>query len=121
MLLPILAAALIQTATAAAPPEKETVISFAGNGGLRDWEFGPTRDVLVVRDRTEHWYRVTTTGPCPNIGNLDTLSYTTDSNGTFDRFSRIRFLRYPNVTCGVKSIVATVAPPSKGGKRVAKR
>jgi hypothetical protein len=121
VLLPIIAAFLMQTAAPDASSEKEIVISFAGNGGLRDWAFGPTRDVLLVRDRTEHWYRVTTTGPCPNLGNLDTLTYTTDSNGTFDRFSRIRFLRYPNVTCGVKSIVATVAPPSKGGKRVAKR
>ncbi|KQR87659.1 DUF6491 family protein [Sphingomonas sp. Leaf343] len=121
MLLPILTAALIQTATAGTPPEKETVISYAGNGGLRDWEHGPTRDVLFVRDRTERWYRVTTSGPCPRIGNLDTLTYTTDSNGVFDRFSRIRFLRYPNVTCGVKSIVSTATPPSKGGKLAAKR
>ncbi len=48
MLLPIIAA-LMPIATASAPPGKETVISFAGNGGLRDWAFGPTRDVLLVR------------------------------------------------------------------------
>lgn len=115
----LLASTLPQTAPQHAPLGRETVITFAAGGTLRDWERGEARDILYVRDRNEQWYRITTSGPCPNLGGIDTLSYTTDGNGTFDRFSRLRFLRYPGVTCGVRSIVTSLPPPAKQGSRKA--
>ncbi len=108
----VLAAAQQQPPPPDAPDGRETVITFVGGGGLRDWRRDPSRrDVLLVRDRTERWYRVTLSGPCGAFRrSLDTLSYTTDPNGTFDRFSRIRFGSFPNQQCRVRSIVASVSP-----------
>jgi len=89
----------------------ETQITFAGNGNLRDWQRGPDGGgVLYVRDRTERWYEVRLTGPCRLFRNLDTLSYTTDPNGTFDRFSRLRVASLPDQTCGVAGIRESTPP-----------
>ena len=107
-------------AAADVPPRpaagKETFISFASNGGLRDWQAGPDRNIIYVRDRQEQWYRVALTGPCATYP-LDTLTYTTDDNGTFDTFSTLRFARYPLTTCGVTSIRASTPPPGRPGAR----
>lgn len=108
----LIALSLLATpAFAADPLGKETVITNAGNGGLRNWQAGPARSgVLYVRDRTDRWYQVTLTGPCTTDTALDTLTYTTDPTGTFDRFSRVRVARYPNRICGVRSIKTSSAP-----------
>ncbi len=98
------------------PPGKETVITFAGNGGLRDWQAGPPDSGIVyVRDRNLNWYRVQLTGPCARDRALDTLRYTTDVNGTFDRFSRVSLARYPNQICGVTSIRTSLPPKGQPG------
>lgn len=104
-------------AQANAPVGQETVITYAGNGALRDWRRDPDReDVLYVRHRTERWYRVTLSGPCQGLRRgLDGLIYTTDANGTFDRFSRIRFSSLPNQSCLVRSIVRSAPPPGEPG------
>ena len=113
--------ALAFAAPAAADPRPigtETVITFAGGGGLRDWQRGGVEsDTLFVRDRTEQWYRVTLTGPCRFDRPQDTLSYTTDTAGTFDRFSQIRVARYPEQLCGVKSIRTSLPPAGRQGRR----
>ena len=97
---------------------QETVIPFAAGGNLREWQRGGAQsDTLFVRDRTEQWYRVTLTGPCRFDRPLDTLSYTTDPTGTFDRFSRIRVARYPEQLCGVKSIQFSLPPAGHQGRR----
>ncbi|WP_288936828.1 DUF6491 family protein [uncultured Sphingomonas sp.] len=115
LVLPMLVTALLGSTATARPQralDKETVISFAAGGGLRDWQPGPTgSNIVYVRDRTLNWYRVTLTGPCARDRALDTLTYTTDPNGTFDRFSRVSVARFPNQTCGVTSI-RTSAPPA---------
>ena len=96
----------------------ETTIAFASNGGLRDWARDPAqRDLLYVRDRTEHWYQVRLTGDCGANFSLDTLGYTTNNLGAFDLFSRISFLRQPNVVCGVKSIRTSLPPAGHQGRR----
>jgi hypothetical protein len=101
-----------------APLGKETVITNAGGGTLREWQAGPARSGIVyVRDRREQWYQVTLTGPCTTDTALDTLTYTTDVNGTFDRFSRIKVARYPNRICGISSIKTSLAPEGKVGLR----
>ena len=102
-----------------APLGHETTIPFAGNGGLRDWEPGvPNSGVVYVRDRRQRWYQVTLTGPCVRDRALDTLSYTTDTNGTFDRFSRVSVARYPQQVCGVTSIRTSLPPPARHGQGV---
>ena len=101
----------------------ETVISQVGSGGLRNWRPAPGRkDVLYVRDRTERWYQVTLTGPCESLQrNLDTLSYTTDPAGRFDRFSRLQLASRPYQACGVKSLRRSTppadAPVDRQGRR----
>jgi hypothetical protein len=95
---------------------KETVISFASGGGLRDWQAGaPDSGILYVRDRTQHWYQVTLSGPCVKNAVPDNMTYTTDINGTFDKFSMVQFGRYPNQTCGVTSIRTSTPPPGQPG------
>ncbi len=121
-LFPLLAPALALAAPVAAsqprPIGQETVISYAGNGGLRDWQRGGAiSDTLYVRDRTEQWYEVRLTSRCRLYGPLDTLSYTTDSNGTFDRFSRISVSSTPGQICGVASIRTSLPPQGHQGRR----
>ena len=95
----------------------ETTISFASNGGLRDWRRDPAEgDLLYVRDRTERWYQVRLTGDCGLIP-LDTLAYTTNNLGQFDLFSRISFLRRPNMVCGVRSIRTSLPPADHQARR----
>lgn len=115
----ILLSALLAVQGAAAPPADlpsgtaygdPTIIRMAANGALRDWRPGPNgSDTLYVRDRTERWYQVTLTGPC-DYRRLDTLSYTTDPVGDFDRFSRLRFSFLPQQNCGVKEIRRSTPP-----------
>ena len=94
----------------------ETTIQYASGGGLRDWQPGPPHSGIVyVRDRRLHWYQVTLTGPCVTDSALDSLHYTTDAIGQFDRFSRITVGRYPERTCGVTSIRASAPPPGQPG------
>lgn len=114
------ALALSTPLAARQPPAigQETVISYAGNGGLRDWQRGGTiSDLLYVRDRTDQWYAVRLSGRCHFYGSLDTLSYTTDVNGTFDRFSRISVSSSPGQVCGVTSIRTSLPPKEHQGRR----
>jgi hypothetical protein len=118
ILLPLFAAAALQASAGApagaapgTPYGPETTITFASNGNLREWTRGPNgAGILYVRDRQQRWYQVRTTGPCRLDRALDTLSYTTDPNGTFDRFSRLRVARLPNQNCGVQSIRRSTPP-----------
>jgi hypothetical protein len=112
-----LVAALALSAIAQSQFGQETIITQAGGGSLREWQRGDVPGVLYVRDRTEHWYRVTLTGPCRMDRPLDTLTYTTDPAGNFDRFSRVRLLRYPNTVCGVASIRTSAPPPGRAGSK----
>lgn len=98
------------------PVGTETVITYASGGGLRQWQRGGVDNgILYVRDRREQWYQVTLTGPCRLDRALDTLTYTTDVNGTFDRFARVKVARYPEQTCGVKSIRTSLPPKGQPG------
>ncbi len=104
-------------ALAAAPRAdvpRETVIRYAANGGIRNVETGPPgSDIVYLQDRTLRWYRVTMTGPCLPDRSLQTIAFRTDALGTFDRFSQIVSLRFPDRACGVRSIVASDAPPAQ--------
>lgn len=126
----ILLSVLLAAQGAAAPPAnlpsgtaygEPTVIRMA-SGNLRDWRRGGRNsDILYVRDRTERWYKVTLTGPCQFQRPLDSLNYTTDPVGNFDRFSRLRVGFQPEQNCGVKEIRRSTppadAPVDRKGRR----
>ena len=108
-----LAFGALASAPAQQTDEGETTISYAGNGGLRDWQrIEKEPRILYARDRAERWYRIAMTGPCGTRDASETIIYTTDSNGTFDRFSSISTARYPDQMCRVTSIRRTPPPPS---------
>lgn len=112
----LLAAAVIAAPAMGRPPiGKETVIPFASGGALREWQAGPEDGIVYVRDRNERWYRVVIKGPCATGTALETLSYTTNAIGTFDRFSRIRTPRFPGIVCGVASIRTSPPPIGRTG------
>lgn len=111
----ILVGLALLAAPALAAQGKQTVISNASNGGIRDYQAGAPGEVFL-RDRTERWYRVALTGDClDSKTNLATLKFSTDTTGTFDRFSRVSSSRYPGRVCGVTSIVASPPPPGQPG------
>jgi hypothetical protein len=110
---------VIALAVIAAPvlagQDKQTVIVNASNGGIRDYQAGAPGEVFL-RDRTERWYRVALTGDClDSKTDQAALSFSTDTTGTFDRFSRVSSSRFPGRVCGVKSIVASPPPPGQPG------
>jgi hypothetical protein len=110
----IAAASVAVPAAAQKPPiGQETVIPFAANGGIRNFTRGESADIVYLQSRTNDWYRVTLTGPCLAADTLDTLLYSTDASGTLDRFSQLRSRRFPNQTCGVRTIVRSEPPPNR--------
>ena len=115
-----LAALASLTAVAAAAQTRqigiETNIVDAGNGGIRNVEAGPPGSNLVyLQDRRLRWYAVKMSGPCLSDRALDTIGFSTDTTGTFDRFSQITSTRYPGRVCGVTSIVTSAPPPGQPG------
>ena len=107
-----------QAAPTAAPTvsAEETTIPFAAGGGIRNFEAGPAgSNIVYLQSRTLRWYRVTLSGPCLPDRTLQTLTFRTDVNGTFDRFSQIGSTRYPNRVCAVNSVVRSDPPPGQPG------
>jgi len=101
------------------PIGKTTTIPFAAGGGLRNWQVGaPGTNIVYVQDRRSQWYRVQLTGPCAESGDPGTLTYTTDTNGTFDRFSHVSAPRTsPDGSCGVVSIESSLPPRGQPGHK----
>ena len=97
----------------------QVTISFAGNGGLRNWTKGADDSSLYVQDRTLRWYYVGLSGPCLRNVATTSIGYTTDSNGQLDQFSNVFDLTRPEQRCRVTSIVRTAKPPQYGGKGIA--
>lgn len=99
------------------PVGTETTIGFAAGGGLRNWQAGPAGSRIVyVQDRRLQWYAVTLTGPCVRGPHgAMRFVYTTDANGTFDRFSHVSSPDTPGATCGVTSIKTSLPPKGQPG------
>tara|TARA_B100000678_G_scaffold220820_1_gene188156 strand:- start:696 stop:1097 length:402 start_codon:yes stop_codon:yes gene_type:complete len=120
-----LALALAFSAPAQAAPvvpvadRPQVTISFAGNGGLRNWTKGDDDSSLYVQDRTLRWYYVGLSGPCLRNVATNSIGYTTDPNGQLDQFSNVFDLTRPEQRCRVTSIVRTAKPPQYGGKGIA--
>ena len=95
--------------TAAAPaPAGEVQIPFASQN-IWNWRVVDNNTVLI-QDRGRRWYKATLWGNCINLSFSQRLSFVSNPNGTFDRFSSIR---YGDQRCPLRSLVATTAPPKK--------
>ena len=115
-------AGLVTAGAATAQPQRPAVrsvsIPFAANGGLRDWQLDKADPAsLFVRDRTNRWYHVKLSGPCPRYRSLDTMVYTTNPTGNFDTFSRVSFPGSGNIRCGVQFIERSAPPPQVKSRR----
>lgn len=95
---------------------KETTISYAANGGLRNWQAGPRGSNIVhVQDRRMRWYQVTLSGPCIRERSSFPLQFRTRNDGQFDRFSQVWSRDRPGAICGVKSIKTSLPPKGQPG------
>ncbi len=100
-----------QEAPQTRPIGVETQISFAANGGIRDWRRGPEdSNIVYLQARNLRWYEVTLTGPCLDNTSFEPMIYTTGPGGALDRFSRISSARNPDLVCGVESIKTSLPP-----------
>ena len=98
-----------------APPNgaRETSISYAANGGIRDWHAEDERGIYLM-DRTGRWYYARFSHPCFNLPSLQSLVFSTDpATGRFDHFSTVGT---GQLSCDVASVVKSRRPAAKGGK-----
>lgn len=114
------AALLLGSGAASAAPEqptkigtKEVGISYAANGGIRDWHAEDERGIYL-RDRAGRWYYARFSHPCFNLPSLQSLVFSTDpATGRFDHFSTVGT---GQLSCDVASVVRSEPPAAKGGK-----
>lgn len=89
---------------------RETTIAFAANGGLSNWQAGPSgSNSVFVQDRRGLWYQLKLSGACLTSVS-DGLGYETNNAGGVDLNSPIWSLRNPNARCGIESIKTSNAP-----------
>jgi hypothetical protein len=93
---------------AAPAPADEVQIPFAGQN-IWKWQV-VDNNTLLIQDRGRRWYKATLWGNCISLPFAQTISFVSNPNGTFDRFSSIRF---GGQRCPLRSLVATTAPPKK--------
>jgi hypothetical protein len=97
--------------TIATAPAEEVQIAFAGQN-IWKWQV-LDNNTLLIQDRGRRWYKATLWGNCISLPFAQTISFVSNPNGTFDRFSSIRF---GGQRCPLRSLVATTAPPKKPAK-----
>jgi Family of unknown function (DUF6491) len=90
------------------PAAREVQIPFASQNILK-WQVVDNNTVLI-QDRGRRWYKATLWGNCIDLSFSQRLSFVSNPNGTFDKFSSIRF---GDQRCPLRSLVATTAPPKK--------
>lgn len=116
----LLAASLLLGTGAASAAEqptrigtKEVGISYAANGGIRDWHAEDENGIYLM-DRTGRWYYARFSHRCFNLPSLQSLVFTTDpATGRFDHFSTVGT---GQLSCDVASVVKAERPAAKGGK-----
>ncbi len=80
-------------------------ISFADRA-IRNWRV-PERDILLIEANHGRWYRAEFFGPCPGLRFTQRLGFDTNSDGRFDRFSRVVT---PDGVCQLRSLVRIPDP-----------
>lgn len=108
-----LAAAVAASAPALASTNvaRQASIHHANNGGIRDW-YAPNARGIYLRDRTNRWYYAAFSNECPGVLQDDTVGFDTFGDSRFDRSSRV-VTRFGS--CALDSVIASPAPPAKGG------
>ena len=114
------AAALAVPATAASPAttaptkaEPQARIPFAAHHGIYDWRVVNDHE-LLIQSEGGTWYEATLMGTCFDLPFAERIGFTTNPDGSFDRFSSI-LVRHQR--CPVTSLVVTTAPAAKPGPR----
>jgi hypothetical protein len=99
-----------------APLGTETVINNAANGGIRNFQPGPSgSSTIYLQDRRLLWYRVDLSGPCFPERSLNQVGFRTGPDNRLDRLSSIYSLRFAKRVCGVRSITASAPPAGQPG------
>ncbi len=107
--------ALPARATGAPAPPPQARIPFANHHGIYDWRVIDDH-TLLIQSEGGSWYRATLMGPCFNLPFAERIGFTTNPDGSFDRFSSI-LVR--DQRCPLTSLVVTKPPTGKpGGRRV---
>ncbi|HUY83269.1 MAG TPA: DUF6491 family protein [Steroidobacteraceae bacterium] len=102
-------------ATAVPAPQPQAQIPFANHHGIYDWRVIDDH-TLLIQSEGGTWYRATLMGSCFNLPFAERIGFTTNPDGSFDRFSSI-LVRDQH--CPLTSLVVTKAPTGKhGGRRV---
>ena len=110
------AAAALAVPASAAPPAKaepQARIPFANHHGIYDWRVVNDHE-LLIQSEGGSWYKATPMGSCFNLPFAERIGFTTNPDGSFDRFSSI-LVR--DQRCPVTSLVASAAPSGKPGPR----
>ena len=110
------AAAALAVPASAAPPAKaepQARIPFANHHGIYDWRVVNDHE-LLIQSEGGSWYKATLMGSCFNLPFAERIGFTTNPDGSFDRFSSI-LVR--DQRCPVTSLVASAAPSGKPGPR----
>ena len=106
------AAAALAVPASAAPPAKvepQARIPFANHHGIYDWRVVNDHEVLIQSEGGT-WYKATLMGTCFDLPFAERIGFTTNPDGSFDRFSSI-LVRHQR--CPVTSLVVTAAPNGK--------
>ncbi len=113
------AAALAMPASAAPAPatpakaEPQARIPFADHHGIYDWRVVNDHE-LLIQSEGGTWYKASLMGTCFDLPFAERIGFTTNPDGSFDRFSSI-LVRHQR--CPVTSLVVTTAPTAKPGPR----
>ena len=118
-LLPLALAAPVAAGTVSPPhlagvSDEETTIP---SGTIEQFVRGKG-DVLFVRDRTAHWYRLTLNAGCLKAApSIDAVTFDFGGAATqIDRFTRVTLDGPDPRTCAIASIRASVPPPQVDSK-----
>ena len=100
---------------AAATPAKprEARISFANEGGIRDWQADGDRGIWV-QDNHRHWYYGKFMSPCTGLQFVYAVRFKTGAAGELDRFGAVRARDTGN--CTFTSFTESEGPPKKPKK-----
>lgn len=106
-----------QKPAAAAAKPREARISFANEGGIRDWQADGDRGIWV-QDNHRRWYYGKFMSPCTGLQFVYAVRFKTGAAGELDRFGAVRARDTGN--CTFTSFTESEGPPKKANKGAAK-
>lgn len=116
MLLPLSAAAAIESAEEPRALGVEASIVFPGDSSIRTWQADRDRGIWI-QDRRRNWYYGTFIGICRDVDFAQAIGVETRGAGRLDRFASI-IVR--GERCPLTSFVTSAPPPSKEERKAAR-